>query len=237
MRLDAACALATGKGRKECRDAIRRGEVSVDGVAEKKADRTVTEGQRVVWSGEELDLREHLYFMLCKPDGLVCTTEDLPESVLTLFPPKYRKRLFCVGRLDKDTTGLLLLTDDGAFDHRLMSPKHHAEKEYAVSLARPLSVSDAEILQGGMTLENGEATRPCRVILEGETTCRIVLREGKYHQVKRMFAAVSNRVIALRRVRIGPLDLDPTLSDGQWRELTEEEVLLLSEKKSDFTLK
>lgn len=231
MRLDAACALATGKGRKECRDAIRRGEVSVDGVTEKKADRTVTEGQRVVWGGEELDLREHLYFMLCKPDGLVCTTEDLPESVLTLFPPKYRKRLFCVGRLDKDTTGLLLLTDDGAFDHRLMSPKHHAEKEYAVSLARPLSASDAEILQGGMTLENGEATQPCRVILEGETTCRIVLREGKYHQVKRMFAAVSNRVIALRRVRIGSLDLDPTLSDGQWRELTEEEVLLLSEKK------
>ena len=231
MRLDAACALATGKGRKECRDAIRRGAVSVDGIVEKKADRTVTEGQRVVWSGEELDLREHLYFMLCKPDGLVCTTEDLPESVLTLFPPKYRKRLFCVGRLDKDTTGLLLLTDDGAFDHHLMSPKHHAEKEYAVTLARPLSASDVEILQGGMTLENGETTQPCRVISEGETTCRIVLREGKYHQVKRMFAAVSNRVIALRRVRIGSLDLDPTLADGQWRELTAEEVLLLSEKR------
>ena len=168
--------------------------------------------------------------MLCKPDGTVCTTEDVAESVLRLFPDSYRKRLFCVGRLDKDTTGLLLLTDDGDFDHRLMSPKHHAEKEYAVTLAQPLKETDLPLLEGGMTLENGETTRPCRVEKSSDRECRIILCEGKYHQVKRMFAAVGNRVTALRRIRIGTLPLDPTLADGEWRDLTEEEISLLSAK-------
>jgi len=216
--------MATGLGRKECRLAVNKGQVSVDGAVVRKADFAVTAANRVIFRGQELDLREHLYFMLCKPEGTVCTTEDTEESVLRLFPEKYRKRLFCVGRLDKDTTGLLLLTDDGAFDHRLMSPKHHAEKEYRVSLARPLSEADLSALEGGMTLENGERTQPCRVIRDGDTLCRILLCEGKYHQVKRMFAAVSNRVMSLRRLRIGTLSLDPALADGQWRELTEAEV-------------
>lgn len=224
MRLDAACAMATGRGRKECREAVNRGQVSVDGVVIRKADFAVTGANRVVFRGEELDLREHLYFMLCKPAGTVSTTDDVPESVLKLFPEKYRKRLFCVGRLDKDTTGLLLLTDDGNFDHRLMSPKHHAEKVYRVTLAHPLTEADLARLEGGMTLENGEATRPCTVEKETDTLCRITLSEGKYHQVKRMFAAVSNHVTALHRESVGGLALDPALAPGQFRELTEEEV-------------
>lgn len=228
MRLDGAVAMATGLGRKESRLAVNKGQVTVDGEVIRKADFAVTAANRVVFRGETLDLREHLYFMLCKPDGYVCTTEDTAESVLRLLPEKYKKRLFCVGRLDKDTTGLLLLTDDGAFDHRLMSPKHHAEKEYRVTLANPLSEEDIRALEGGMRLENGEETRPCRVIAEEDRVCRILITEGKYHQVKRMFAAVSNRVTALRRIRIGALTLDPSLADGQWRELTEEEVSLLS---------
>ncbi len=229
MRLDAACAMATGKGRKECRDAIRKGLVTVDGILVKKADATVTSDNAVCFAGEKLDLREHLYFMLYKPTDTVCTTEDLPESVLKLFPEQYRKRLFCVGRLDKDTTGLLLLTDDGDFDHRLMSPKHHAQKEYQVTLARPLSEEDIAAMEPGMTLENGEKTLPCRVFKTGETTCRILLSEGKYHQVKRMFAALSNRVIGLHRSSLGGLPLDPLLAPGQFRELTEEEVSSLSQ--------
>lgn len=229
MRLDAACAMATGKGRKECRDAVRKGLVTVDGKIVKKADFSVTEKDRVCFSGEELDLRQHLYFMLHKPVDTVCTTEDLPESVLKLFSEKYRKRLFCVGRLDKDTTGLLLLTDDGEFDHRLMSPKHHAEKEYSVTLARPLSDDDIARIEPGMTLENGETTLPCQVIRTGENTCKIVLSEGKYHQVKRMFAAVSNRVVGLHRNSVGGLVLDSALVPGQFRELTEGEVSFLSQ--------
>lgn len=229
MRLDAACAMATGKGRKECRDAVRKGLVTVDGAVVKKADTPVTRDNTVCLAGEMLDLREHLYFMLHKPAGTVCTTEDTEESVLRLFPEKYRKRLFCVGRLDKDTTGLLLLTDDGDFDHRLMSPKHHAPKEYSVTLARPLSDADCLILEGGITLENGEKTQPCQVTKTGDTSCRIVLREGKYHQVKRMLAAVSNRVTALHRCSVGGLLLDPLLAAGQYRELTPEEVASLSE--------
>lgn len=229
MRLDAACAMGTGKGRKECRDAIRKGFVTVDGIPVKKADASVTSRNTVCFAGEELDLREHLYFMLHKPADTVCTTEDIPESVLKLFPERYRKRLFCVGRLDKDTTGLLLLTDDGAFDHRLMSPKCHAQKEYEVILARPLSEADIAVIEPGMTLENGEKTLPCRVFRTGETTCRILLSEGKYHQVKRMFAAVSNRVMGLHRSSLGGLPLDPALAPGQFRELTEEEILSLSQ--------
>ena len=229
MRLDAACSLATGKGRKECRDAIRKGLVTVDGVVVKKADLSVSEKNRVAFGGEILDLREHLYFMLHKPAGTVSTTEEIPESVLQLFPSKYRKRLFCVGRLDKDTTGLLFLTDDGAFDHRLMSPKHHAQKEYQVTLARPLSEGDIAQVEQGMILENGETTLPCRVEREGETSCRIFLEEGKYHQVKRMFAAVGNRVIGLHRRSIGGVVLDESLQAGEYRELTREELERLSQ--------
>lgn len=230
VRLDAACALATGKSRKDCRDAIRLGQVTVDGKISKKADAPVSEQSTVCFDGEMLDLREHLYFMLCKPAGTVCTTEDVPESVLRLFPEKYRKRLFCVGRLDKDTTGLLFLTDDGAFDHHLMSPRHHAEKEYLVTLARPLASEDISVIEGGMTLENGEKTLPCRIVKEEDRVCRIFLCEGKYHQVKRMFASVSNGVTSLRRVSLGGIPLDESLSDGQWRELTEEEISLLMKK-------
>lgn len=229
MRLDAACSLATGKGRKECRDAIRKGLVTVDGVVVKKADLSVSEKNRVAFGGEILDLREHLYFMLHKPAGTVSTTEEIPESVLQLFPSKYRKRLFCVGRLDKDTTGLLFLTDDGAFDHRLMSPKHHAQKEYQVTLARPLSEGDIAQVEQGMILENGETTLPCCVEREGETSCRIFLEEGKYHQVKRMFAAVGNRVIGLHRRSIGGVVLDESLQAGEYRELTREELERLSQ--------
>lgn len=230
MRLDGAVAMATGMGRKESRLAVNKGLVSVNGAVVRKADYAVRPDDRVFFRGEELDLREHLYFMLCKPDGFVSTTEDSEESVLRLFPEKYRKRLFCVGRLDKDTTGLLLLTNDGEFDHRLMSPKHHAEKEYLVTLAQSLSAEEVSVLEGGLTLENGEKTQPCRIEPQSEKMCKIVLCEGKYHQVKRMFAAVGNRVVGLRRIRIGNLPLDPRLAEGQWRELTAEEVRLLSEK-------
>ncbi len=228
MRLDAACAMATGKGRKECREAIRKGLVTVNGVVVKKADASVSEGQTVICAGQVLDLREHLYFMLHKPAGTVSTTEAIPESVLNLFPERYRKRLFCVGRLDKDTTGLLFLTDDGEFDHRLMSPKHHAEKEYEVTLAKPLCEEAISRIEGGMTLENGETTRPCRVSQKTETECTIVLSEGKYHQVKRMFAAVGNRVVGLHRRSVGGVSLDDTLQPGQYRELTDGEIATLS---------
>ncbi len=224
MRLDAACAMATGKGRKECRETIRKGLVTVDGIIVKKADVSVRSNNTVCFCGTPLDLREHLYFMLHKPAGTVSTTEDLPESVLKLFPEQYRKRLFCVGRLDKDTTGLLLLTDDGDFDHRLMAPKHHVQKEYEVTLAQPLSQEDIALLERGMVLENGEETLPCKVVLTGEKTCKIFLSEGKYHQVKRMFAAVSNKVTALHRASVGGVSLDSNLAPGQFRELTQEEL-------------
>lgn len=223
MRLDAACAEALGISRKECRDGIRRGCVSINGKTEKRPEAQIDRTCRIFWEQEELDLREHYYIQLYKPAGTVCTTDPIPESVLKLMPQKLRKRLFCVGRLDKDTTGLLLLTDDGNWDHRLMSPKHHAVKEYEATLEEPLPEEQKQQIEVGLLLENGEKTRPCRVENNG-TICRIWIQEGKYHQIKRMFAAVGNRVTALHRIAIGDLRLDPELLPGEWRELTEEEI-------------
>ena len=227
MRLDQGCARASGLGRKEIRDAIRRGEVTVDGIPEKKADRNVTGENTVCLRGEILDLREHVYFMLFKPSGTVSTTEDLPESVLKLFPVSLRKRLFCVGRLDKDTTGLLLLTDDGELDHHLMSPRHHAPKVYDVSLRDPLTFDAEAAVTRGVTLKDGDTTAPCTLERTGERTVRMTICEGKYHQVKRTFAAVGNEVVALHRSSVGGVALDPSLAPGQYRELTEDELSIL----------
>ena len=227
MRLDAVCARATGMSRKESRLAVRSGRVYLNGKCVKNEGAEVAPGDAVTLDGEALDLREHLYLMLNKPAGTVCTADPVPESVLNLLSPALRRRLFCVGRLDKDTTGLLLLTDDGALDHRLMSPKHHAQKVYLATLARPVTEEEKLRLEQGMTLENGEKTLPCKAEPE-EDRCRLTLREGKYHQVKRMFAATGNRVTALHREKIGGVPLDPALAPGEYRELTEEELALLS---------
>lgn len=228
MRLDQACAVGAGISRKESRDAIGAGRVTVDGATVKKNDASVDRSQTVCLDGEALDLREHLYFMLFKPEGTVSTTEDVPESVLRLFPASLRRRLFCVGRLDKDTTGLLFLTDDGAFDHRLMSPKHHAEKVYRVTLESLLTEDAKAAAEAGITLKDGETTLPCVITPESATVVRMTLREGKYHQVKRTFAAVGNRVTALHRLSVGGVSLDPALAPGQYRELTEAELRILS---------
>ncbi len=228
MRLDGACAIGFGFSRREARAAILAGKITVNGLVVTDPARAVERAWEIFCDGEEADLREHVYLMLYKPPGTVCTTENLPESVLQLLPDRYvRRRIFPVGRLDKDTAGLLLLTDDGAFCHRLMSPKHHVEKEYSVVLERPLTMEDVACLEAGVYLENGEKTLPCRIFDVKGTSCRIVLREGKYHQVKRMFASRGNRVLSLFRPSLGGLILDPALTPGQFRELTAEEVKAL----------
>jgi 16S rRNA pseudouridine516 synthase len=168
--------------------------------------------------------------MLNKPEGFVSATEDGRDpTVLTLLPQELQRiGLFPCGRLDKYTLGLMLLTNDGELSHRLLSPRHHVEKRYAYTCKFPLSSEDMSILEAGVELEDGYLTKPARIIAEPQTLGGIiVLTEGKYHQIKRMFDAVGNKIRSLERITFGPLSLDPSLERGDWRYLTDEETALL----------
>lgn len=166
------------------------------------------------------------YFMLNKPEGYVCSTDDpINPTILYFIDEPVAEKLHAAGRLDMDTTGLVLLTDDGQWSHRVTSPKHHCEKAYLVTLAHPLAADTAEQFTAGVQL-HGEKhlTKPAALEVIDEHQVRLTISEGRYHQVKRMFAAVGNHVVALHRERIGEIALDPTLEPGEYRALTEQEV-------------
>lgn len=170
--------------------------------------------------------------MLNKPQGVISATNDpRKETVIDIIPPELKRRsLFPCGRLDRDTTGLLIITDDGALAHRIMSPSHHVYKTYEAILKEPISASDAALLESGITLADGTECLPAKVkafTVDGAPAAEIKIKEGKYHQVKRMFSALGNHVEHLRRTRIGALHLDPDLAEGDCRELTAEELALV----------
>lgn len=226
LRLDKLLADTGRWSRKEARLLIRQGRVSVQGAVERAPERRVdpaalrveVDGVPVTWS------RFH-YYMLHKPAGVLTATEDKrQQTVLDLLPGELRRNLFPVGRLDKDTTGLLLLTDDGALAHRLLSPKYHVDKVYLAEIDGTVEQSDIDAFHRGMTLGDGEACLPAELEPLGEGRCRVTLREGKYHQVKRMLAARGKPVLALHRYAMGGLTLDERLGPGNYRELTPEEV-------------
>jgi 16S rRNA pseudouridine516 synthase len=204
--------------RKEVAIAIRDGRVT-------------GEGQDLRFDGEPIDPPHGLVVMLNKPAGFTCSHADQGRLVYELLPPRYQKRdpkLSSVGRLDADTTGLLLFTDDGALLHRLISPKSNLPKTYAANLARPLEGHEAALFASGKLVLRGE-DKPClpaRLEVTGERTAALTLTEGRYHQVRRMFAASGNHVEALHRSRFGPLALDG-LQEGSWRTLTIEEIASL----------
>ena len=188
----------------------------------------VTDSDEVRVNGIVTDTSEFVYLMLNKPCGFVSTTDADEENVLSFVPSElFRKGMFPVGRLDKDTSGLIFLTNDGAFSHMLTSPSRHVEKEYIATLERPLDEICFEFFAEGMTLKDGFTTRPAKLERLGEKKARVVISEGKYHQVRRMFACCGNRVETLKRVRIGGVELDPTLEEGEVRKLTDEELDLL----------
>jgi 16S rRNA pseudouridine516 synthase len=224
--------VSTGKiSRSDAGRAARGGHITVNGVVEKKADRHIDpDADTVTLFGERIIYRQYTYIMLNKPAGYVSATEDGREAtVLTLLPEELQRvGLFPCGRLDKYTLGLMLLTNDGDLSHKLLSPRHHVEKRYAYTCRLPLLPEDIEQLEQGVELEDGYFTKPARLLAEPESTCGIiVLTEGKYHQIKRMFEAVGNKIEALERVTFGPLSLDPSLDRGEWRYLTDEEIALL----------
>lgn len=204
--------------RKEVAIAIRDGRVT-------------GEGEDLRFDGEPIDPPHGLVVMLNKPAGFTCSHADQGRLVYELLPPRYRKRdpvLSSVGRLDAETTGLLLFTDDGALLHKLISPKSNLPKTYAANLARPLEGHEAALFASGTLVLRGE-DKPClpaRLEVTGERTAALTLTEGRYHQVRRMFAASGNHVEALHRSRFGPLALDG-LQEGTWRTLTNEEIASL----------
>ena len=231
MRLDKFL-VSTGKiSRSDAGRAARGGKITVNGIVEKKADRHIDPDKDVVTlHGERIVYRRYTYILLNKPAGYVSATEDGRDpTVLTLLPEELQRiGLFPCGRLDKYTLGLMLLTNDGDLSHRLLSPRHHVEKRYAYTCRHPLSSEDMERLEGGVELEDGYVTKPARMLAEDLSQSGIIiLTEGKYHQIKRMFEAVDNKIETLERVTFGPLTLDPTLSRGEWRYLSDDEIALL----------
>lgn len=225
MRLDRYVSQATGASRSQARQMIRRGQVSVAGVVTKDAAAAVAETAAILCAGEALSLPRPLYLMMHKPCGLLSATEDREQvTVLSLLPAGLAARVRLVGRLDKDTSGLLLLTDDGAWSHRIASPRHIVSKTYLAELAEPLvDTAEDRLAQGVMLRSESEPTKPARLERLSATRVRLTISEGRYHQVRRMFAALGNRVLSLHRERIGDVVLDASLAAGEWRELTADE--------------
>lgn len=227
-RLDSVLSACSVGSRSEVKALIRKGKVSVNGTVVRDVSFAVTDSDEVRVNGIVTDTSEFVYLMLNKPCGFVSTTDADEENVLSFVPSElFRKGMFPVGRLDKDTSGLIFLTNDGAFSHMLTSPSRHVEKEYIATLERPLDGICFEFFAEGMTLKDGFTTRPAKLERLGEKKARVVISEGKYHQVRRMFACCGNRVETLKRVRIGGVELDPTLEEGEVRKLTDEELDLL----------
>lgn len=228
-RLDKFLASQNLGSRKEVSALIRSGRVTVNGLAvTAPAQKLSPETDIVKVDGEKVVYQKYLYLMMNKPAGVLSATEDSRcETVLDLLPPElYRRGLFPAGRLDKDTTGLLIITDDGEFAHRMLAPKSHIYKLYEAQTLRPVTKEDILAFEKGIT-EGGQSFSPARLWTEmrgGGEVAMTEIREGKFHQVKRMFQAVGNQVLSLKRLKIGDLSLDETLPAGGVRALEEEEI-------------
>lgn len=229
-RLDKLLA-GTGKwSRREVKALVRQGLVRVDGrLAASAEDKLDPAAAIITVAGETISLRRFTYVMLHKPAGVLTATEDRKQpTVLDLLPPELRRiGLAPVGRLDKDTEGLLLLTNDGELAHRLLSPKYHVDKRYLARVDGELSAADAEAFARGMTLGDGLECLPAGLEVLPDRVCIVTLREGKFHQVKRMLAARGAPVLYLKRLSMGPLTLDDSLAAGAYRLLRAEEILAL----------
>ena len=217
--------------RSQVKKEILKGSVSVNGEIAKKAERKVdTEKDEIIFKGEKIFYAGYEYFMLNKPAGVVSATEDKKErTVIDLIKESKRKDLFPAGRLDKDTEGLLLITNDGQLAHRLLSPKKHVDKVYYAKIDGMVTEEDVKRFAKGIDIgaEEEEMTRPAKLDImrsAEESEIRLTIHEGKFHQVKRMFLAVGKEVTYLKRERMGTLCLDENLKPGEYRLLTEEEI-------------
>ncbi len=220
--------------RRESSALAKRGAILVDGVPVRDASVHIDpEKQILTVSGRKITYRRFTYVMLNKPEGYVSATEDSKLPVVTeLLPSEYRRmELFPVGRLDRDTVGLMILTNDGPLAHSLLSPRHHVEKEYFFKCAEPLSLSAEQTFASGVTLKDGYECKSAGIVMdEGRLSGYITLTEGKYHQIKRMIASLGNKVTYLKRIRFADIRIDGALGAGEWRELTSSEIESLLNK-------
>lgn len=226
MRLDKYLAQSTGFSRKEVRRFIKTGKVLVNDVEIKDPGLHIQAEDEVYLSGYPVEAPGEKYLMLHKPLGCVCSNDDgTHPTVLSLVDLPRAEELTICGRLDVDTTGLVLITSNGQWAHRITSPKHKTGKVYQVVTADPIPESAIEKFEKGLMLINDkERTKPAKLSLTGDHTAEVVLTEGRYHQVKRMFAAIGNRVVELHRAQIGKITLDEDLEPGEYRFLTDEEI-------------
>lgn len=239
MRIDKMLANLGYGSRKEVKQLLKSGAVTVDGDVVKDAKQHIdTSKQTVSLNGEIIEYKEFIYLMMNKPQGVLSATEDSTgETVIDLLALEDQVyEPFPVGRLDKDTEGLLLITNDGQLAHRLLAPKKHVPKTYFAVIDREVTEEDVRAFAAGVTLDDGYETKPgeLKVLKSGiRSEIELTITEGKFHQVKRMFEAVGKSVVYLQRISMGPLPLDETLELGEYRELTDEEVELLR----DFQVK
>ena len=230
MRLDKFLSETGTATRSESKKAARVGGVTLNGVAVRDLSVHIDpENDRIAYMGTPIIYQKNIYIMMNKPDGVISATEDGNEkTVLELLPEKYRKmEIFPCGRLDKNTLGLLILTNNGALAHRLLSPKCHVEKTYRFECERPLTEADVELLCKGVDIGEKSSTQPAKVNLTSSRSGEISVTEGKFHQIKRMFQAVCNKITYLERIRFADIPLDTSLARGEWRELTKEETEIL----------
>lgn len=228
MRLDKFLVATGCCTRSVAKKQVRAGAVAVNGQCPKTSDVNIDpDSDAVTYCGARVIYRKYTYIMLNKPDGYVSATEDgRDKTVLDLIPPEARtKGLFPCGRLDKNTLGLMLITDNGELGHRLLAPKSHVAKVYRFKSKFAVSENDAQRFEAGLVLEDGYETKPAKIELD-EDGCGgfITLVEGKYHQIKRMLEALDNKITYLERLSFGPLTLDGSLKRGEWRYLTEKEI-------------
>ncbi|MDR3277728.1 MAG: rRNA pseudouridine synthase [Oscillospiraceae bacterium] len=238
LRLDKILSDSGLVSRRDAARLIKHGRVTADGVPVTAADRKYDpETARIAVDGAALSYQPHHYFMMNKPAGVVSATEDArEETVLSLLRGRDADlSLFPAGRLDKDAEGLLLLTDDGSFAHSVISPSKKVDKTYFVRTDAPFDADDAAAFERGVTLGDGTRCRPARLeLLPGDSSETLVtLREGRYHQVKRMAAARGKRVVYLKRVKIGGLRLDESLKPGEYRALTAAEILSVLQNSAE----
>lgn len=230
MRLDKFLAETTGLTRSQAAKVLRQSAVTVNGKIEKSGAVKVSPDDEVYYDGKRLMWVENgQYIMLHKPQGYICSHEDGDyPTIYQFFDYPLSARLHSAGRLDVDTTGLVLLTDDGQWSHRITSPKFHCEKTYLVTLADPVEVNYVQACADGILLRGEkEPTKPATLEILDDYNVNLTLSEGRYHQVKRMFAALGNKVVALHRWKIGNVVLDEHLAEGEFRSLTEEEITYL----------
>lgn len=234
MRLDKYLSEALSLTRSESRGLIQKGRVQVNGIIVKKADLQVTGSEDIIANGKPTaKAADFVYIMLNKPKGVVSAAEDKRDvTVVDLVKDSFpRRELFPAGRLDKTSTGFVLLTDDGAFAHAILAPKRHVPKTYWVELDAPVTKEVADGFEKGVVLADGTLLRSASITVDKEDPCKAVveLRQGVYHQIKRMFGVFDIGVNELHRLQIGPVKLDENLKLGEWRMLSDEEIRQLQQ--------